>query len=196
MDEQKSQNTDTKTDALPVRKSSFLEPVWEFVKFFLIAAVIVIPIRMWVAQPFIVSGSSMVPTFENGEYLIVDEFSYHFNDPQRGDVIIFRYPHDTSKFFIKRIIGLPGEKMAIENNQIHISNSQYPEGITLQESYLPEDIIMGNISITLDENQYFVLGDNRNMSSDSRYWGPLADNLIIGRAWLRLWPFTKLSVFP
>jgi signal peptidase I len=174
----------------------FKDSLWEFVKFLLIAAIIVIPIRIWVAQPFIVSGSSMVPSFENGEYLIVDEFSYHFREPQRGEVVIFRYPKDQSKFFIKRIIGLPNERISIKDNKIFIFNEEFPGGISIEESYIGDDIYMANLNATLDENQYFVLGDNRKMSSDSRFWGPLEERLIIGRAWLRLWPFSKLGILP
>ncbi len=175
---------------------SFKQSLWEFVRFIVIAAVIVIPIRLWVAQPFIVNGSSMVPTFENGEYLIVDELSYNFRQPERGEVVIFRYPQDHSKFFIKRIVGLPGEQLEIKNSKIHIYNTQFPEGFALNESYLDKNVFMADTSITLNKTEYFVLGDNRGMSSDSRYWGPLPDDLVIGRAWLRLWPFNKISVFP
>ena len=177
-------------------KTSFKQSLWEFVKFFLIALLIVAPIRIWVAQPFIVSGASMVPNFENGEYLIVDEFSYHFNQPQRGEVVIFRAPRDTSQFYIKRIIGLPSEQIQITEGKIYIFNKEFPEGIILDESYInPKDKgAMANLALTLGENEYFVLGDNRPMSSDSRIWGPVSENLIIGRAWLRLWPFQKATI--
>jgi len=178
------------------KKQSFKQSAWEFVKFFLIAALIVIPIRLWVAQPFIVSGASMLPNFENGEYLIIDEFSYHFREPQRGEVIIFRFPHDTSKFFIKRVIGLPNETIVIDNNQIFIYNEIHTNGMLIEENYLPGKISMNDQTTTLKENEFFVMGDNRQMSSDSRIWGALTENFIIGRAWLRLWPFTKLGIFP
>ena len=128
--------------------------VWDFVKFTIIAVLIVIPIRLWVAQPFIVSGASMEPTFDNGDYLIIDEFSYHFQKPQKGDVIVFRYPLDQSKYFIKRIIDMP------------------------------------------KEGEYFVEGDNRNASFDSRSWGTVPEKLIIGKAFLRLWPFNRVAILP
>ena len=175
-------------------KMGLKQSLIEFVKFFLIAILIVVPIRLWVAQPFIVSGSSMNPNFENGEYLIIDEFSYHFRQPERGEVIIFRYPLDQSKFFIKRIIGLPNEKFEIKNNQIYIYNEIFPEGILIEESYINNNKPMTNKTIALKDNEYFVMGDNRNMSSDSRIWGTLDEKLIIGRAWIRLWPFTKASI--
>ncbi len=169
------------------------QSIWEFVKFMIIAAVIVVPIRLWIAQPFIVSGASMSPNFENGEYLIVDEFSYHFREPERGEVVIFRYPEDPSKFFIKRIIGLPNEKIEITDNEIHIYNDEYPKGMTINESYLKSAYTANTIS-TLKNNEYFVLGDNRQRSSDSRIWGALPEDNIIGRAWIRLWPLNKMSI--
>ena len=128
--------------------------VWDFIKFTIIALLIVIPIRLWIAQPFIVSGASMEPTFDNGNYLIIDEFSYHFQKPQKGDVIVFRYPLDPSKFFIKRIIDIP------------------------------------------KDGEYFVEGDNRGASFDSRSWGNVPEKNIIGRAFLRLWPFNKVAIMP
>lgn len=142
--------------------------IWEFIKFTVIAILIVVPIRLWIAQPFIVSGASMEPTFDNGDYLIVDELSYNLlHKPQKGEVIVFRYPLDPSKFFIKRIAGLPGETMEINGRKI-----------------------------ILAENEYFVLGDNKSASSDSRIWGPVPENLIVGRTLIRLWPVTKLELMP
>jgi len=176
------------------KNHNFRQSAWEFIKFFLIAVLIVVPIRIWVAQPFIVSGSSMLPNFENGEYLIVDEFSYHFRAPVRGEVIIFRAPRNTSEFYIKRIIGLPEEKVEISDGAITIFNNEFPEGMELSEAYIKNISRDRDLSLTLKPNEYFVLGDNRPMSSDSRVWGPLEENLIIGRAWLRLWPFNKVSI--
>ncbi|MBU3925906.1 signal peptidase I [Patescibacteria group bacterium] len=144
-----------------------MKQIWEYLKLVIIAIIIIVPIRLWIAQPFIVSGASMEPTFETGDYLIIDEFTYHLEKPKKGDVIVFRYPLDTSKFFIKRIEGLPGETVNYEDREI-----------------------------TLKDNQYFVMGDNRPASSDSRMWGPVEENLIIGRALVRLWPITKLDLLP
>jgi len=134
--------------------------IWEFIKFSLLAIIIVIPIRLWIAQPFIVSGNSMVPAFHNGDYLIIDELSYEIRKPERGEVIVFRYPKNPSEFFIKRITGLPGETI--------------------------NGVILAN-------NEYYVLGDNTSASSDSRYWGPVKSNLIVGRAFVRLWPVSSLE---
>ncbi|MBU1178839.1 signal peptidase I [Patescibacteria group bacterium] len=176
------------------KQARFKESLWEFFKFAVIAALIVVPVRLWIAQPFIVSGASMSPNFENGEYLVVDEFSYHFREPQRGEVIIFRYPQDPSKFFIKRVIGLPNEEIKINDGQIYIHNNKFPQGMLIEESYLKNNDQITNLEITLKEKEYFVLGDNRQVSSDSRAWGALPANLIIGRAWVRLWPFNKLTI--
>lgn len=170
--------------------------VTEIVRFALFALLIVLPIRIFVAQPFIVSGASMETTFSTGQYLIVDQLTYHFEEPERGEVIVFRYPRDPSKFFIKRIIGLPGDTLQIEGNKVTITNEEHPEGILLDETYVlgmkPNTIL----SETLGDNEYFVMGDNRDASSDSRSWGVLQRDKIIGRAFLRLFPFSEIGVFP
>ena len=169
----------------------------EILKASVIALIIVIPIRFYVAQPFIVSGASMSPTFESGNYLVVDQLSYRFEEPQRGDVVIFKYPRDTSKFFIKRIIGLPGETLILKNGILTIANSTHPNGFTFEEPYIAKKgQVSGTFSVTLDGNEYFVMGDNRNQSSDSRIWGPLQKDLIVGRAFLRLFPIRQVNVLP
>jgi signal peptidase I len=172
----------------------------EIVKVVVISALIVIPIRYYLIQPFFVSGSSMVPQFHNGEYLIIDEFSYRNNAPQRGDVIIFRYPKDTAQFYIKRVIGLPGETVQIKDEKVTIfdkGKKLYPWGLILDETgYLKkDDITKGNVDITLGDSEYFVMGDNRQASSDSRYWGPVDKKFIIGKVWIRAWPFNEVKVF-
>lgn len=169
----------------------------EILKASLIALIIVIPIRFYVAQPFIVSGASMSPTFESGHYLVVDQLSYRFNEPERGDVIIFKYPRDTSKFFIKRIIGLPGETLTLEAKVLTIENSMHLGGFVFEEPYIEEaNRISGTFSVELGDNEYFVMGDNRGQSSDSRVWGPLQKELIVGRAFLRIFPVKQLNVLP
>jgi signal peptidase I len=137
----------------------------------------------------------MLPTFSDGEYLIVDELSYRLHDPKRGDVIIFKYPKDPSKYFIKRIIGLPGEKIAIEGKKIIITNSEHPDGLMLTEPYINNGT-ESHLSVTLGEGEYFVLGDNRSASSDSRVWGSVPKKLIIGRALIRLTPIREISILP
>jgi len=171
--------------------------LWEFIKFALIVGLVVIPIRVYIAQPFIVNGLSMHPTFESGDYLIIDEFSYNFlREPERGEVIVFRFPQDRSKFFIKRVIGLPGEEVEIRSGKVYIKSEIDENVLELEESYLPEQVTAPNGKWNLSEGEYFVLGDNRRFSSDSRIWGTLSEENIIGRALLRLWPIASADYLP
>lgn len=173
----------------------FLRDGLDLLKFAIMALAIVIPIRMWIAQPFVVSGESMYPTFHDGEYLIVDEISYITGNEKRGDVAIFRYPNDKKRFFIKRIIGLPNEKIFINKGIITIINKENPEGIIMTEPYINETSFTGG-EYTTEDDEYFVMGDNRNKSLDSRSWGVLPKKLMIGRAYLRLLPLKKISYLP
>ena len=167
------------------------------IKFVLIILLIVIPIRIYVAQPFIVNGASMDPTFRSGEYLIVDQLSYRFDEPKRGDVVVFKYPNDIRQYFIKRIIALPKETIILEDNNIVIYNEEHPEGIILEEPYINIEYFGQNHQQTkLSDSEYFVLGDNRAESSDSRSWGPLKRKLIIGRPLLRLLPPQSFKFMP
>lgn len=167
----------------------------ELLKFGIIALVIVIPVRLFIAQPFIVSGISMVPTFEDAQYLIIDELTYRFAQPHRGDVVIFRYPRDPSQFFIKRIIGLPGETVHISPSGISVTK---PDGTVeqLDESYVVNKGNGGDQTYTIPLGSYFVLGDNRPASSDSRAWGFVPREDIVGRAFLRLLPIQSAALFP
>lgn len=175
------------------KKENFFK---EIIKFVLLAVIIVLPIRLFVAQPFMVSGRSMDPTFGNGQYLIVDQISYKFERPQRGDVIIFKYPLNTKKFFIKRIIGLPSETIEIQDGRVSVKNKE-GKRLILEEPYIDSKIIRGEqMSVALENDEYFVMGDNRTESSDSRIWGPLKRSLIVGRPFIRLFPFTKISFLP
>lgn len=167
----------------------------EVLKFSLIAILIVAPIRIFIAQPFIVSGASMEPTFHSNEYLIVDQLSYRFEDPQRGEVIIFKYPKNPSTFFIKRIIGLPGETVEIRDGKVFIKNEMILDGFPIEEPYLKEET-SDTLTTTLGENEYFVLGDNRKHSSDSRIWGPLDRKFIVGKTFVRLLPITEIKIKP
>lgn len=172
--------------------------LFDILKFVLTVAIIVIPIRYFVAQPFIVQGSSMEPTFFQGDYLIVDQLSYKFREPRRGEVVIFRYPLDPSKFFIKRIIGLPGEEIIIENNEIFIKAGENQKK-ELAENYAHNTdfgIVGGQTDWLIKDGSYFVMGDNRSVSSDSRQWGALDKKFIVGRAWLKLWPLNKIDYLP
>lgn len=177
------------------QKQSKKETIWELIRFAIIAVIIVFPVRTFVAQPFIVSGSSMVPTFQNGDYLIVDEISYRLKDPERFDVIVFRYPYDQTKFFIKRIIGLPNEKIDVRNGIVTITNTDYPNGLILEQPYV-KNKSKDSEHFELKDNEYFVMGDNRSASSDSRYWGALTKDLIMGKAFLRLLPVKEIDLLP
>ena len=167
----------------------------ELLKFTLLAFIIVFPVRLFIAQPFIVSGASMVQTFANGQYLIIDELTYHFEDPQRGDVVVFRYPRDPKEFFIKRIVGLPGETVQIRDGKLAVIKT---DGSTLnfEETYVINEGNGSAMRVTLKEDEFFVMGDNRPESSDSRVWGALPRENIIGRAFLRLLPVQLVGIFP
>jgi len=187
--------------------------ILEIMKVFLLALVIIIPIRVFLFQPFFVQGASMEPNFENNQYLIVNEFGYKktnvgigdknlftvepFKDLERQEVIVFRYPKNPSQFFIKRIIALPGERMELKNGKVTIFNHENPDGFVLDESgYLSTSVkTMGDMNITLKDKEYFVMGDNRMFSSDSRSWGPVAEENITGKAFVRAWPLNKVAVF-
>lgn len=171
-------------------------PFTEIIQFALIALIIVIPVRWFIAQPFIVSGASMENTFHSGEYLIVDQVSYRFNEPEAGDVVIFRYPRNPSTFFIKRIIGVPGDTISIDGNVVTISNDEHPNGYVLDEDYIKDMAPNTFLTEELGEREYFVMGDNRDKSSDSRTWGVLQEENIIGRAFIRLFPLNEVHLFP
>lgn len=178
------------------KREGFFLFLWEIIKVIVLALVIIIPIRYYIAQPFFVKGASMEPTFEDGNYLIIDEISYRFSDPQRGDIIVFRFPEDPRQFFIKRIIALPNEMIEIKNSKVLIFNESSPGGFVLTESYLnPNQKTEGQLKIKLDDNEYFVLGDNRLQSSDSRRWGALNRELITGKVFIRAWPINKAEYF-
>ncbi len=161
----------------------------------LLIVVVVIPIRIFVASPFIVDGDSMHPTFENLDYLIIDEFIYNFKAPIRGDVIVFRYPNNPSIFYIKRIVGLPGETISINRGVVTVT-TVLGEKISLAESYIVNEDATYTKNVSLNPGEYFVMGDNRPSSSDSRIWGPLPEKDIIGRVDLRLLPIKRGGVFP
>ena len=180
---------------LPQETSRTLKSeIREIVRVLLISLAIVIPVRVFIAQPFIVRGASMEPTYHDGEYLIVDEISLRFSELKRGEVIIFRYPNDPKSFFIKRIIGLPQETLVIRDGHVYLS-SFAGEIVPVDESYIGLDVVtLPDKVVTLGPDEYFVLGDNRPDSSDSRAWGPLEQRYIIGRTFIRLWPPYKLSL--
>mgnify|MGYP003393197178 CR=1 FL=1 len=176
------------------QKESF---IFETIKFIFLALIIVMPIRIFIAEPFVVSGASMDPSFHDGQYLIVDRISYRVSDPARGDVVIFEPPVDPDRYYIKRIIGLPTETIEIHGTNITVKNSEYPDGFKLDESFVSSDNQKyDELTITLKNDQYFVMGDNRKASSDSRIWGPVKRTAIVGKPALRLFPVNAISTYP
>lgn len=174
---------------------SFFGGVFKEILFIVLLVVLVIvPVRMFIAQPFVVEGESMFPTFHDGDYLIVDQLSYRFEEPQRGDVVVFRYPDDPRVFYIKRIIGLPGETVSVERGQVVVTDRE--GSVTLEEPYVVAEDATYTLDVTLGSGQYFVMGDNRPKSSDSRVWGPLPKENIMGRAFIRLLPPGDVGVWP
>lgn len=196
----------------------------EVVKVIFLAVIIVTPVKVFLFQPFFVQGASMEPNFKDGEYLIVNEVGYKktefgigekklltikpFKDLERGDVVVFRYPLNPKQYFIKRVIALPGEKVVVNNGDIHIYkgsdegssalllNSDFKEVDFSEKEYLSEGLkTIGNTDQVMGEGEYFVLGDNRYHSHDSRAWGAVSEDYIIGKVLLRAWPINKVDIF-
>ena len=166
------------------------------IKFLLVAFLIALPFKLFVAQPFVVSGVSMVPTFIDGEYLVIDKVTYRYKKPQRGDIIIFEYPLDPSYYFIKRVVALPGETITIDGAHVEVTD-QNGASKMLDEPYISSTNPKKDVSrITLAKDEYFVLGDNRDESSDSREWGPLQEKFIVGRALISMYPLDHAGFLP
>lgn len=176
----------------------FFNFLFELAKVVIISLVIIIPIRYYVIQPFYVKGASMEPSFYDHEYLIIDEISYRFNNPERGDVVVFRYPRNPQEFFIKRVIGMPGEKVQIKDGVVYIFNEEYPNGFILDEPYLEpgtKTFGMSDDVVYVGKSDYYVLGDNRNASKDSRSFGAVNKSFFIGKVLLRGWPLDRVEFF-
>lgn len=177
---------------------NFLNFLWELVKVVAISLIIIIPIRTFLIQPFYVKGASMEPNFYDKEYLIIDKLSYRMHEPQRGDIIVFKYPNDPKEYFIKRVIGLPGEKVQVKEGGVFIYNNDHPQGYKLGESYISDSIktyAFNEETVTLNAGEYYVMGDNRNASKDSRSFGSVDKSYIIGRVMFRGWPLDRINVF-
>lgn len=184
----------------------------ELIKILALALIIIVPIRIFLFQPFFVEGISMEPNFEDGEYLIVNELGYkktnftvgglnlftvkNFREFERGDVVVFRYPKSPNKFFIKRVIGVPGEKVQVKGGNVYIFNKENPQGFVLDEKeYLSSRVVTdGDVTLSVEKGEMFVLGDNRDASSDSRIWGLVGEDDVIGKVALRAWPVNKFSL--
>ena len=178
-------------------------PLWGYfidvVETLVVAAAIFVVVYLFLLQPHQVRGASMEPNLSDGQYILTDKVTYRFGEPKRGDIIVFKAPVDENFDYIKRIIALPGETISIKNEQINIKNSEDPDGFVLDEPYSTNgttssgEVLADGAELTLGEDNYFVLGDNRNQSFDSREWGELPKENIIGKGWLRYWPVTDIS---
>jgi len=174
----------------------FFASFLEVLEIAVIAVAAVFIVRTFLVQPFLVSGTSMVPTFSNGDYVLTDELTYRIRPPERGEVVVFHDVSDYSTYLIKRVIGLPGERVVVNNNTITIYNKQYPDGFAIGEPYLPAGTVTsGNEDVTLSSSSYFMMGDNRAVSYDSRSWGPLPASDIVGLVRFRLWPLNAIQIF-
>lgn len=175
---------------------SFLYALREIIEIVLVAVLVVFGVRSFLVQPFLVSGASMEPNFHGGDYILINELSYRFREPERGEVVVFRYPGDEKTFFIKRIVGLPGERVVVTGGKLYVYNKQHEEGILITEGYLPADLAtVGERDVALGDNEFFVMGDNRDASFDSRQWGPLKRSEVVGSVWVRLWPLNQVMAF-
>ena len=163
----------------------------------ILAASIFLVIYVFLLRPFQVSGESMIPTFQDREYILTNIITMRLESVQRGDVIVFKAPTDNNKDFIKRVIGLPGETVTIKNGSVYINDKKIDESRYLAPvvKTLPYgNYIEENESITARTGEYIVMGDNRSSSSDSREWGPLKKSEIIGKPFFVYWPFNKLRL--
>ncbi len=194
-------------------QESMKDFIIEVVKMFFLALIIIVPVRMFLFQPFIVRGASMEPNFSEKQYLIVNEFGYKNTpvnilgkdiitvkprkDLERHEIVVFRAPNDEKQYYIKRVIGLPGETIEIDNGEVTLYNEEHPDGKVLDESaYLPEGRkTNGTRKVILADDEYYVLGDNRPASSDSRSFGPLHKDDVIGKVLLRAWPINNFTFF-
>lgn len=167
--------------------------IWEMVQIAAIAIAIILPVRYFLVQPFIVKGASMEPNYYENQYLIIDELTYRFRDPIRGETVVFHPPGNETQYYIKRVIGLPGETVEVRDGHMVIYNEEYPNGMTLDETYLTEETT-GRQRVTLGRDEYFLMGDNRDASLDSRVIGPIPFANITGRVWVRGLPLDHAGV--
>jgi signal peptidase I len=176
-------------------REKILQVAREYILLIGTSLLMVFIVRTYIAQPFVVNGASMEPTFYTNEYLIVDQLSYEIGSPKRGEVIVFKYPLIPSRYFIKRVIALPGETIRITGLKVEIKEVGSDTFMTLNEPYI-EFEKESFIETTLEDDEFFVMGDNRMASLDSRSWGPLKRSFIVGKAFVRLFPPSKIDFLP
>ncbi len=171
--------------------------IFDFLQSIVVVMAIMVMIYLFVMSPQEIKGASMEPSFVNGEYILTNKILFKLRDPERGDVVIFKSPSNPEIDYIKRIIGLPADTVSLKNNVIYVNDTKVEEpylaaGISIfGGSYLRE-----NQEVIIPEGKYFVMGDNRPHSADSREFGPIPKEDFIGKAFLRYWPFTKLGLVP
>lgn len=186
----------TKDARAIIRRAPWYSSTKEILRFIVTVGFFFIVIKTFIMQPFLVQQQSMQPTIEPYDYIIVDRFTYQFlREPTRGEVIVFRSKED-DRYLIKRIIGLPGERILVENNTTTVFNIENKNGMKLNEAYVKNVAVNTKVDKTLGEKEYFVMGDNRPASLDSRMIGAVTREQITGRTFLRLFPFTNISLFP
>lgn len=176
----------------------------EIIIFIVIFFGIVLPFRMYVVEPYLVDGRSMDPTFATGDYLMVNKISYRTQTPKRNSVVVFNATDakNPNTNFIKRIIGLPGDTVIMKDNVVTIINSENPDGFVLDQSYVKKPCVVEetgcikSFKTTLGKDEYYVMGDNRAESYDSRYWGPLEKKYILGKPFVRLFGIKKVWILP
>lgn len=182
-------------------KPSFLRSagvfVFELLKVLVISLVIILPVRYYVIQPFYVVGASMEPNLHDYQYIVIDEISYRFRDVARGEIVVLKNVDNQRQYLIKRVIGLPGEQVEITPaGNVVITNTAFPDGLILTEEYLGQEIETHGVnSWQLKDHEYFAMGDNRSASLDSRIFGPITQENIVGRAWVRAWPLKQMTHF-
>ena len=170
-----------------------IEFSFEFIKTTLLVIIIALIFRYFLIQPFVVVGQSMEPNFHDKEYLVIDKLTYKFRNPKRGEVVIFHPPQSEKESYIKRVIGLPGERVDIKDGVVYINGNK------LQEAYILKDSVSTSsksedMSVTLGNNEFFVFGDNRDHSSDSREIGPIPKKNIQGRVAIVLFPLSDIRI--
>lgn len=170
---------------------------FDFLETTVVALSIFVVAYLFIVQPHEIKGNSMEPNFHNNEYILTDKISYRFSEPQRGDVIIFKAPMNPDVDYIKRIIGLPGDRLKVQNGSVYINGNKLDEPYLVDQTNLfPGYYLQEGVEITIPPEEYFAMGDNRPHSSDSREFGPIDVKTIIGKAFLRYWPITKFGLVP
>jgi len=183
-------------------KGSIGSVILDFIQSIVLALSVFVLIYMFVAQPNEVKGASMFPSLQDKDYLLTDKLTYHFSDPKRGDIVVFRAPAteqcaETECEYIKRVIGIPGDRVKVEKNKVYLN------GKFLNEKYLPESVSTSPGQFNKEgeeklvpEGEYLCFGDNRMHSRDGREFGPIKKDLIVGRAFFRYWPMKALGLIP